>query len=96
MEFNHKADTYWNAINVTKETMNDLAGKTSTLALEFVEKFNKESELTEAVMHTMSYNDLLIIATKYIRSKVIEAQKETFKSLSDELLNMLKNKEDEK
>jgi len=96
MEFNHEADTYWNAINVTKKTMTDLADKTSTLALEFVEKFDKESELTEAVMHTMSYNDLLIIATKYIKSKVIEAQKESLKSLSDELLNMLKNKEDEK
>lgn len=97
MKFNHEAKSFPEAIGVSEEQLNNLDKSVKNILSDMnnPDKVCKKSQIVELIAATMSYTDLVILATERIFDKNIQinkmfkkAKKDLFKSSSSKLADL--------
>lgn len=70
--FDHTKKTFTEAVGFDNQDLKDLSEKLATITKDVLMKEPRISELTEIIANTLSYNDLLIIATTHVIDKTKE------------------------
>lgn len=88
MNIDHSKSSFPEAVGFKEKDLNDLQDKTSDIFKDYVRKHSKMSIVTEQLRDTLSYDELLLIATIYITEKADEMHN-TVKKITDIIIQKI-------
>lgn len=88
MNIDHSKSSFPEAVGFKKKDLNDLQDKTGNIFKDYVRKHSKMSIVTEQLRNTLSYDELLLVATIYITEKADEMHN-TVKEITDIIIQKI-------